>query len=224
MKSNRNSDSRLGSGLGWLVLSRCAAAVAGCRQDMHNQPKYRPLRASAFFAERRRARGRSSRARSRAARCRTTRRSSPARSAATLVNELPFAVDAGRSSIAASSASTSTARRATTRPATATAWSCSAAIRSRRRIHIDRLRQRRGRLLLRRDDQRLRRDAGLQGADHAARSLGHRRLHPRAAAQPARDRRRTSRAAIRRSCRSRAGASGTAAHEPARALSMTRSG
>jgi mono/diheme cytochrome c family protein len=25
------------------------AAVAGCRQDMHDQPKYRPLRASAFF-------------------------------------------------------------------------------------------------------------------------------------------------------------------------------
>jgi mono/diheme cytochrome c family protein len=26
------------------------AALAGCRQDMHNQPKYRPLRASDFFA------------------------------------------------------------------------------------------------------------------------------------------------------------------------------
>ena len=25
--------------------------VAGCRQDMHNQPKYRPLRASALFAD-----------------------------------------------------------------------------------------------------------------------------------------------------------------------------
>lgn len=30
-----------------LVLS--VAALAGCRQDMHNQPKYRGLRASAFF-------------------------------------------------------------------------------------------------------------------------------------------------------------------------------
>ena len=30
----------------------CALAlVAGCRQDMHNQPKYRPLRASALFAD-----------------------------------------------------------------------------------------------------------------------------------------------------------------------------
>jgi mono/diheme cytochrome c family protein len=31
------------------VLWIAAAAVAGCRQDMHDQPKYRPLRASAFF-------------------------------------------------------------------------------------------------------------------------------------------------------------------------------
>src|SRR5262245_58434649 len=30
---------------GVLLLS----AAVGCRQDMHNQPKYRPLRASAFF-------------------------------------------------------------------------------------------------------------------------------------------------------------------------------
>jgi hypothetical protein len=28
----------------------CIAATAACRQDMHNQPKYRGLRASAFFA------------------------------------------------------------------------------------------------------------------------------------------------------------------------------
>jgi mono/diheme cytochrome c family protein len=26
-------------------------AVSGCRQDMHNQPKYRPLRGTAFFAD-----------------------------------------------------------------------------------------------------------------------------------------------------------------------------
>ena len=25
--------------------------AAGCRQDMHNQPKYRPLRGTAFFAD-----------------------------------------------------------------------------------------------------------------------------------------------------------------------------
>lgn len=42
MKSNRS-----------LAVPALAALVlvAGCRQDMHNQPKYRPLRASAFFAD-----------------------------------------------------------------------------------------------------------------------------------------------------------------------------
>ena len=29
----------------------CLVAVAGCRQDMHDQPKYRPLRGSAFFRD-----------------------------------------------------------------------------------------------------------------------------------------------------------------------------
>jgi hypothetical protein len=29
----------------------CLLAIAGCRQDMHNQPKYRPLRATAFFGD-----------------------------------------------------------------------------------------------------------------------------------------------------------------------------
>ena len=32
-----------------LLLAGCVALAAGCRQDMHNQPKYRPLRASTFF-------------------------------------------------------------------------------------------------------------------------------------------------------------------------------
>src|SRR5688500_10908471 len=40
------------SRLGHLVVGLCALAfVAGCRQDMHNQPKYRPLRPSALFAD-----------------------------------------------------------------------------------------------------------------------------------------------------------------------------
>jgi mono/diheme cytochrome c family protein len=34
-----------------LLVFACLAAAAGCRQDMHNQPKYRPLRPSAFFAD-----------------------------------------------------------------------------------------------------------------------------------------------------------------------------
>lgn len=33
-----------------------AMALAGCRQDMHDQPKYEPLEASDFFADRRSAR------------------------------------------------------------------------------------------------------------------------------------------------------------------------
>ena len=36
---------------GHLVVGLCVLAfVAGCRQDMHNQPKYRPLRPSTLFA------------------------------------------------------------------------------------------------------------------------------------------------------------------------------
>ena len=59
--------------------------------------------------------------------------------------------------------------------------------------------QRAGRLLLRRDDERLRRDAGLRGAGSGRGSLGDRRLHPRAAAQPARDGRRRAGRSPRRS-------------------------
>ncbi|HEY0872786.1 MAG TPA: cytochrome c [Vicinamibacterales bacterium] len=44
MKSNR-SVFRL------LVPVCCVLFLAGCRQDMHNQPKYRPLRPSALFAD-----------------------------------------------------------------------------------------------------------------------------------------------------------------------------
>jgi mono/diheme cytochrome c family protein len=33
------------------ILSVCVIAAAGCRQDMHNQPKYRGLRPSTFFAD-----------------------------------------------------------------------------------------------------------------------------------------------------------------------------
>ena len=37
--------------LGLSVAALSVVAVAGCRQDMHNQPKYRPLRATTFFAD-----------------------------------------------------------------------------------------------------------------------------------------------------------------------------
>ena len=35
--------------IGILAPALCLLAIAACRQDMHNQPKYTPLRASAFF-------------------------------------------------------------------------------------------------------------------------------------------------------------------------------
>lgn len=38
------------------LLFGCLVLVAGCRQDMHDQPKFRPLRANSFFADGRSAR------------------------------------------------------------------------------------------------------------------------------------------------------------------------
>ena len=34
-----------------LALAMTAASLASCRQDMHDQPKYKPQRGSAFFAD-----------------------------------------------------------------------------------------------------------------------------------------------------------------------------
>jgi mono/diheme cytochrome c family protein len=39
-----------------LLVALAAAAAAACRQDMHDQPKYRPFRQSDFFADQRSAR------------------------------------------------------------------------------------------------------------------------------------------------------------------------
>lgn len=47
------TDSRI---FGALAAAALALAGAGCRQDMHNQPKYIPLRPSQFFADGRSAR------------------------------------------------------------------------------------------------------------------------------------------------------------------------
>ena len=53
MKSNHKSLVRrwaLGAGRSRiLILALALAGAAGCRQDMHNQPKYKPLRESGFF-------------------------------------------------------------------------------------------------------------------------------------------------------------------------------
>src|SRR6476646_10777239 len=60
MKCSRNAPGRNpGSGMRaprigrlWLLIPAvCLVALTGCRQDMHNQPKYIPLRDSAFFRD-----------------------------------------------------------------------------------------------------------------------------------------------------------------------------
>lgn len=48
--------SRTRSRFAGTVLLASIALVSGCRQDMHNQPKYRPLRESDFFANKSSAR------------------------------------------------------------------------------------------------------------------------------------------------------------------------
>ena len=69
------------------------AVSAGCRQDMHNQPKYKPLRASTFFAD-----GSSARPRVEGTVARGTLQEDEAfftgKTGTALVNEMPFAVDA----------------------------------------------------------------------------------------------------------------------------------
>ena len=107
-----------------------AALLAGCRQDMHNQPKYRGLRASDVL------RGRLERAA--AGRGHRRARHAPDRRSLLHRQERPdggrgaaLRGRRGRCSTAGRSGSTSTARPATTGPAAATAWSCSAATASR---------------------------------------------------------------------------------------------
>ena len=52
MKSRRSPVSRTSARAAWLAAGALSLVMAtGCRQDMHNQPKYRPLRASPFFAD-----------------------------------------------------------------------------------------------------------------------------------------------------------------------------
>jgi mono/diheme cytochrome c family protein len=69
----------------------CVAALSACRQDMHNQPKYRPLRSSDFFPN-----GSSARPLVEGTIARGTLQTDAAfftgKNGALLVNELPFAV------------------------------------------------------------------------------------------------------------------------------------
>jgi len=79
--------------LSLLLLAWCLPALAGCRQDMHNQPKYRPLRASDFFED-----GSSARPLVEGTIARGTLQTDAAfftgKAGAMLVNELPFPVTA----------------------------------------------------------------------------------------------------------------------------------
>jgi mono/diheme cytochrome c family protein len=75
-----------------LPLAFSLLAAAGCRQDMHNQPKYRPLRATTFFAD-----GASARPLVEGTVARGTLQEDAAfftgKVGTALVRELPFAVD-----------------------------------------------------------------------------------------------------------------------------------
>ena len=143
---------------------RCRPARwRGCRQDMHDQPKYKPLAQSDFFADRRVRAPAGRRAPSPAATCATTTLLlHAARSTASPSTTFPFAGHGGGAG--ARPGALRHLLLALPRPhrRRATAWSCSAATASRRRSTSDRLRQARAGLLLRRDHERLRRDAGLR--------------------------------------------------------------
>lgn len=80
--------------VGLLSLLCCLLFSGGCRQDMHNQPKYRPLEHSAFFRD-----GASARPLVDGTVARGTLQSDEAfftgKVGTALVTELPFAVDAG---------------------------------------------------------------------------------------------------------------------------------
>jgi mono/diheme cytochrome c family protein len=57
MKSRTESErARLRQGFGAAAAALVLLTAAGCRQDMHDQPRYRPLRESAFFDNRSSAR------------------------------------------------------------------------------------------------------------------------------------------------------------------------
>ena len=151
---------------------------------MHNQPKYRPLRGTAFFAD-----GSSARPLVEGTVARGTLQEDDAFFTGKVgnapVRELPFKVDEAvlsrgqeRYNIfctpchdATGSGRGMVVQRGYKQPPS---------------FHDERLRNAEAGLFLRRDDQRVRRDAGLPHAALGARSLGGGRLHPRPAAQSAR--------------------------------------
>ncbi len=168
---------------GLVALSLLALAGA-CRQDMHDQPKYKPLRESEFFADKR-----SARPLVEGTVARGTLREDAAfftgKDAQGFVSELPVQADAA-------------AARARPHRVPGLLLSLPRPHRPRRRhdraarLQEAELVPRRptapdaDRLLLRRDHDRLRRDAGLRGADRPRGPLGDRRLRADAAVQPVR--------------------------------------
>ena len=47
----RGPQSRIRRAAAWSLFAVSMVSLAGCRQDMHNQPKYRALRGTAFFGD-----------------------------------------------------------------------------------------------------------------------------------------------------------------------------
>ena len=87
----RREKSGLGAASRLVAVLIALAVVAGCRQDMHNQPKYRPLRASAFFEDTSSARPLVEGTIARGT-LQTDAAFFTGKNGAMLVNELPFAV------------------------------------------------------------------------------------------------------------------------------------
>ena len=178
----------------WRLLPLVCLVAAGAAGRTCTTSRRRSRCATACSSRTDRARGRSSRTRSRAARCRTMRRSSPAKRRGR-AGDAAVPADRGRARsrraalqhlLHAVPRPTGSGRRhdrAPRLPAAAVVPHRPAAAGA-------------DRAFLRRDDQRLRRDARLPRADRAARSLGDRRLRARAAIEPARvGRRRAGRGA-----------------------------
>ena len=119
------------------------ARLPACRQDMHDQPKYQAVRGATFFADRAGA-ARSPTGRWRAASCTpTTRRLHRQDGDGSRVAELPMPVTRELSS-AAATASTSSARPATARPATGDGMVVQRGYQpAAESFHVDRLRPRR---------------------------------------------------------------------------------
>ncbi len=170
-----------------VMIAAACLALAGCRQDMHDAPSYDPLQQTSFFAN-----GAASRplVANTVARghLRDDEHLYTGKINGQTATEFPMPVtkavlDRGqeRFNVYCAPCHGRTGRgrrddRAARLPCAAVVPRGAAA-------------QRAGRLPLRRDDERFRRDAGLFGAGHRARSLGHRGVHPCAAAQSVRDRR-----------------------------------